>query len=180
MGTHGGGCRKNRKGSGHRGGVGMAGSGKRADHKKTLVLKLYGNNYFGRSGITSKKTARDKRKRINLWEIETNLNKFAKKSGDKWEVNLSDYKILGEGEVKKKLIIKAKEASQSAIEKVKKAGGEIICEEKVKKPKAKIILPDARKSKISGTTKSVDLVGKKTKVKEKDKKIEIKEKKKQK
>ena len=39
MGTHGGGARKKRKGSGHRGGKGMSGSGKRADHKKTLVTK---------------------------------------------------------------------------------------------------------------------------------------------
>jgi large subunit ribosomal protein L15 len=46
MGTHGGGARKKRKGSGHRGGIGMAGTGKRADQKKTLILKLYGNNYF--------------------------------------------------------------------------------------------------------------------------------------
>ena len=145
MGTHGGGCRKNRKGSGHRGGVGMAGSGKRADHKKTLVLKLYGNEYFGRQGITSKKTARDKRKRINLWEIETNIKKFAKKTGDKWEINLSDYKILGDGEVKKKLIIKAKEASQSAIEKVKKAGGEIICEAKVESAEKKKEVKEKKK-----------------------------------
>ncbi|RLG13518.1 hypothetical protein DRN69_05460 [Candidatus Pacearchaeota archaeon] len=45
---------------------------------------------------------------------------------DKCEINLKDYKILGQGDVKNKLIIKAKEASKSAIEKVKKAGGEIL------------------------------------------------------
>ena len=61
MGTHGGGARKKRKGSGHRGGIGMSGSGKRADHKKTLITKLYGNAYFGKQGITSKKTERDTR-----------------------------------------------------------------------------------------------------------------------
>jgi len=52
MGTHGGGARKKRKGSGHRGGKGMAGTGKRADHKKTLITKLYGNKYFGKQGVT--------------------------------------------------------------------------------------------------------------------------------
>ncbi|MFA5953771.1 MAG: uL15 family ribosomal protein [Candidatus Pacearchaeota archaeon] len=130
MGTHGGGARKKRKKSGHKGGVGMAGSGKRADHKKTLITKLYGNDYFGKQGITSKKTERDKRLRINLRTIQLNLEKYGKKNKDVYEINLEGYKILGDGEVKHKLIIRAYEASNSAIEKVKKAGGEIIVKEK--------------------------------------------------
>ena len=125
-GTHGGGARKKRKKSGHKGGFGMAGSGKRADHKKTLITKLYGHGYFGKQGITSKKSQRDKRKRINLLDIGLNLEKYGKKSGDKWNIDLKNYKILGKGEVKNKLIIKAKEASKSAIEKVEKEGGEIV------------------------------------------------------
>jgi large subunit ribosomal protein L15 len=130
-GSHGWGFRKKHKKSGHRGGKGMAGSGKRADQKKTLVLKLYGNEYFGKQGITSKKTERDKRKRINLSDVQANLHTYlkkgiAKKNKDGIEINLKNYKILGDGEIKDKLIIKALEASSSAIEKVKKAGGEII------------------------------------------------------
>ena len=127
MGTHGGGARKKRKGSGHKGGKGLAGTGKRADHKKTLITKKYGNDYFGKKGITSKGTKRDKRDRINLQQIESNLAKYKDKKG---EINLENYKILGQGEVKNKLIIKAKEASKSAIEKVEKAGGEIILSKK--------------------------------------------------
>lgn len=139
MGTHGGGARKKRKGSGHRGGIGMAGTGKRADQKKTLVLKLYGNNYFGKQGITSRGTKRDIRKRINVGEIGLKINSYAKKGIAKEtakgiEINLKDYKILGDGEAKKKMIIRAKEASASAIEKIKKAGGEIILED-IKSPK---------------------------------------------
>ena len=103
----------------------MAGTGKRADQKKTLVINLYGNDYFGKQGITSKRTERDKRKRINLETIEKNLQSYGKKEGDKWIINLEGYKILGNGEVKNKLIIKAEEASKSATEKVKKSGGEI-------------------------------------------------------
>lgn len=125
MGTHGTGSRKSHRHSGSKGGKGMSGTGKRADHKKTLMTKLYGHGYFGKQGITSKKTKRDTRKRINLKQIELNLEKYGKKKGTSFEVNLSSYKILGEGEVKNKLIIKAKEASKSAIDKVKKAGGEI-------------------------------------------------------
>ncbi|MCK5043544.1 uL15 family ribosomal protein [Candidatus Pacearchaeota archaeon] len=126
MGTHGWGARKKHKKTGHRGGKGMSGSGKRADQKKTLITKLYGHTYFGKQGITSRGTKRDIRKRINLHTIETNLAKYGKKVGGKFEVKLKDYKILGTGEVKNKLIIHAKEASKSAIEKVKKAGGEIL------------------------------------------------------
>ena len=128
-GTHGGGARKKRKKSGHRGGAGMSGSGKRSDHKKTLVNALYGHGYFGKQGITSKGTKKAKRKRINLEDIELGLEKYGKKSGDKWEIELKEYKILGSSKnymPKNKLIVKAKEASKSATEKVRKAGGNII------------------------------------------------------
>jgi len=125
-GSHGWGERKKHKKKGHRGGKGMSGTGKRADQKKTLVIKLYGHKYFGKQGITSRGTKRDKKKKINLKTIENNLSAYGKKSGDKWEIDLSSYKILGTGEVKSKLIIKAKEASKTAVDKVKKAGGEIV------------------------------------------------------
>jgi len=126
MGTHGWGSRKQHRSSGNRGGKGMSGSGKRADHKKTLITKLYGGKYFGKQGITSKGTQKDKSNRINLQAIEKNLQKYGKKTNKGFEVYLSSYKILGTGEVKNKLIIKAKEASKSAIDKVERAGGEII------------------------------------------------------
>jgi large subunit ribosomal protein L15 len=125
-GSNGRGFRKKGKGKGHRGGMGMSGTGKRADQKKTLVTKLYGHKYFGKQGITSRGTKRDKRKRINLGTIQENLASYGKKKGEKWEVELKGYKILADGDVKDKIVIKAQEASNSAIEKVKKAGGEII------------------------------------------------------
>jgi len=126
MGTHGTGARKNKRDSGNRGGVGMAGTGKRADHRKTLMTKLYGNSYFGKQGVTSRGTKRDIRKRIDLRNIVSNLESFGKKTAKGWEINLEKYKILGKLNIKEKLIIKAKEASKSAIESVKKAGGEIL------------------------------------------------------
>ncbi len=138
-GSHGGGFRKKHKKSGHRGGKGMAGTGKRADQKKTLMTKLYGHNYFGKQGITSRGTEKDKRKRINLADIELNIDSYvkkgiAKKTKDGIEINLRNYKILGDGDCKNKLVINAKEASKSAIEKVKKAGGKIILSKKESKP----------------------------------------------
>lgn len=132
MGTHGWGARKKHKKSGHRGGTGMAGTGKRGDSKTTLITKLYGHDYFGKKGITSRKTKKDTRQRINLQQIEKNLEKYGKKTAKGWEVNLKKYKILGEGEVKEKLIITAFAASESALKKVQKAGGQIILPEKKK------------------------------------------------
>ena len=58
--------------------------------------------------------------------IERNPGSFGKKTAKGWEINLISYKILGNTDVKNKLIIRALESSKSALEKVKKAGGEII------------------------------------------------------
>ncbi len=129
MGTHGGGARKKRKKSGHRGGVGMSGTGKRADHKKTLITKLYGNSYFGKQGVTSRGTKRDTRQRINLEQIGLDLSKYGQKTTKGWELSLPKHKVLRKGDVKEKIIINCFEASKSAIAKVKKAGGEIIVKE---------------------------------------------------
>ena len=77
--THGGGAKKKRRGSGHRGGVGMAGSGKRADHKKQMVFKLYGKNYFGKHGFKTH-PKKIKIKIINLEDLERNLNLYLNKN----------------------------------------------------------------------------------------------------
>ena len=106
------------KGKGSHGGKGMSGTGKRADQKKTLVTKLYGNKYFGRQGVTSRKAKKKKALFINIRDISSKY--------EPGEIDLKKYKVLGEGEIKGKYIIKAKAASKSAIEKIKKAGGKII------------------------------------------------------
>jgi large subunit ribosomal protein L15 len=129
--THGRGGKKKARGSGHRGGVGLAGTGKRADQRKTTVLNLYGNDYFGKAKVRRRKFA-IKPKAINLQSIENNFASFKskgiikEKAKNEYEINLKGYKILGEGEVSNKLIITASAASKSAMDKVKKAGGIII------------------------------------------------------
>jgi large subunit ribosomal protein L15 len=139
MGTHGTGARKNKRKTGNKGGKGMSGSGKRADHKKTLVTKLYGHGYFGKKGITSIGTKRDKRQRINLITIMNNLESLGKKTNKGWEISLPKAKILNvkDFEIKEKLIISALSASKGAIEKIKKAGGDIILPKKAKKEEVK-------------------------------------------
>ena len=113
--THGWGHKKKHRGAGNRGGRGMAGSGKRADQNKIRVIKKYGTKYFGRHGFKSKNTL--KLKSINLYEIDR-LGKDT--------LDLTNYKILGTGNLTKKVKITANKFSKKALEKIKKAGGEAI------------------------------------------------------
>lgn len=130
MGTHGWGSRKKHVGtSGHRGGIGMSGTGKMAGHKKTLITKLYGTGYFGKQGITSKSTKRKHNEVMNVADVQRNIEMLKKEYGNKEGViEMKDYKILGDGEISIKVTIKAKSASKSAIEKIEKAGGKLILE----------------------------------------------------
>ena len=115
--THGHSAKLN-KGKGSRGGVGLSGTGKRGDQKKTLMINKYGKKYFGKTGVTSRKAPKKKLKFINLRSIQEKY--------PPGEINLEKQKILGNGEIKGKYVIKAKAASKTAIEKIKKEGGEII------------------------------------------------------
>jgi len=109
--THSRGAKKKARGSGHRGGVGMAGTGKRGDQKKTKITKLYANKYFGKVIALRRKQA-PKLKTVNLRDIKS-------------DKDYTGYKILAEGEAQKGLKIKATAASKQAIEKIKAAGGAI-------------------------------------------------------
>ncbi len=127
--THGYGSKKKHRGSGHQGGVGMAGTGKKADQKKPSVWK--DTKYFGRHGFNSKHAL--KVKEINLFYIENHLDLLlkegtVKKEGDHYTLDLKDLgcnKLLGSGKITKKLFVKTLLASASAIEKVEKAGGKV-------------------------------------------------------
>lgn len=116
---------KKHKGSGNRGGKGMAGTGKRADQRKTYVLK-YMYPYFGKQGFTSRSTKRNKTKHINVGDIQIKY-----KPG---EILLENYKVLGDGEIKDKFTVKAKSFSETAVKKIEKAGGKVILLGKESKP----------------------------------------------
>ena len=118
--TCGWGFRQKHKGHGNKGGVGMAGSGKRADHKKQVALESDPKRkYFGKQGATSRGTKRKKYDKINLCDVRANL--FVK---DGCKIDLSKHKILGKGEGYK-AEIRALAATKGAIEKMEKAGGRI-------------------------------------------------------
>jgi len=126
--THGRGFKKKARGKGHRGGVGRAGSGKRADHKKMMVVD--GEKYFGRDK-TRKAGKKIEVKTMTLRKILENLDilikvGIGKENRGTYEINLKEYKIIGNIEIDKKLKIEAKSASRGATEAIKKSGGEII------------------------------------------------------
>jgi len=127
--THGWGAKKKHRGAGNRGGRGMAGTGKRADQKKPSILKEYGSSYFGKLGFKLPQKLQRKEKTINLFYIEENLDKIAKKEGDMYVVNLKELgydKLLGVGIITKKLKIMVSSYSKKAENKIKEHGGEII------------------------------------------------------
>jgi large subunit ribosomal protein L15 len=122
--THGYGSMKKNRGAGNRGGRGMAGSGKRADQKKPTILKKYGSSYYGKKGFNTH--TRDKNTFLNLEYIN---KKLKDKKGDFFIFDASKYsRVLSKGVLTKKVKITCKSFSKSALEKIKKAGGEaIIC-----------------------------------------------------
>lgn len=117
--THGRGFKKKGRGSGHRGGKGMAGTGKRADQRKTFILNM-DKKYFGKKGLKPKPK---KYKIINVSDLE-------KISNGKKEINLNEYKILGDGKINSAFEVYAGSASKNAILKIEKAGGKVILNKK--------------------------------------------------
>ena len=113
--THGSGSMKKRRGAGNRGGRGLAGTGKRADHKKQSIIKEYGTKYFGKFGfkVPYKKI---KINAVNLSFIEEHLQNYLKKGLIKekdgvYEINLDSLgynKLLGSGKLTKKFNISTK------------------------------------------------------------------------
>ncbi len=117
--THGCGSKKKRRGKGNRGGVGMAGTGKRSDQKLPSIWKY---DYFGKRGFVN---VRHKDENvINIIDLE--LGSF--KPDDKGIIDLKKMgydKLLGKGRAAKKYIIVVDKASAHAVEKIKEASGEV-------------------------------------------------------
>ncbi|MBS3145783.1 uL15 family ribosomal protein, partial [Candidatus Woesearchaeota archaeon] len=72
--THGWGAKKKHRGAGNRGGRGNAGTGKRADTKKPTIIKLYGNEYFGKKGFKIPQNIKVVLKTINLQELNQKVD----------------------------------------------------------------------------------------------------------
>lgn len=128
--SHGWGAKKKHRGAGNRGGRGMAGSGKRADQKKPSIWKT---KYFGKFGFVARRNP-DAIKFISLRTIGQTMESLikegvAEKKGDSYTINLEKGgygKLLSQGQVNDKLTIHVREASETAIEKVKEKGGDVV------------------------------------------------------
>lgn len=127
--THGKGSKKKRRGSGNRGGKGMAGTGKRSDNKKPSIWKNAG--YFGKHGFVSKNARNIKA--VNISYLDENILKLpsdaVSKENEFFSVDIKKLgfnKLLSNGKVINKYKIKVPYASKKAIEKIKNNGGEVI------------------------------------------------------
>ncbi|MCP3681156.1 MAG: 50S ribosomal protein L15 [bacterium] len=144
--THGWGSMKKHRGAGSRGGIGAAGTGKRADTNKPSHWKA---KYFGKFGFKNK-NQKVILKPVTIYYIDEHIEKIGKKGAAGYEVSLSDLgfnKLLSNGKVNHKIKITTDYASKKAIEKIKKAGGDVILVKKeVKKAKAPEKEAKAKKS----------------------------------
>ena len=96
----------------------MAGTGKRGDQRKSMILKNTLPEYFGKRQTKMVYGNRHKLKTLNLDRLSFNK---VKDSAD-----YSNYKVVGTLTQPVKLNITAGGASESAIKSVKKHGGEIV------------------------------------------------------
>lgn len=138
--THGWGAKKKHRGSGHRGGRGMAGTGKRADTKKPSIWT--DKYYFGKYGFVRPRGK--KVKGVDISYLEEKYLKLKEKGIIKEEggysivslENIGFQKLLSAGNPSRKYRVTAEQAVKKAIEKIMEKGGEVIVPE-VKHPKAK-------------------------------------------
>ena len=130
--THGWGCKKKHRGGGHKGGRGMAGTGKRNKSKWTWVIK-YMPNYLGKHGFHRPKAVQRELIAVNLKFIDEHLDELmqmgvAYEEEGKIIVDTTQFadKVLGTGKLTKPLVIKAYSFSPKAQERIEAAGGEAL------------------------------------------------------
>jgi len=150
--SHGWGHKKKHRGKGHRGGVGLSGTGARGDVKKSAVLsnskkivqiisaqkgvkmssiKYFGKEYFGKRGFHS--IHKKKNEVLSISFVEENFDAlFAQglivKEGADFVFDstaLGYNKVLGRGNFTKKITLICFEISANAKEKIEAAGGKI-------------------------------------------------------
>lgn len=123
--THGGGSMKKRRGAGHRGGRGNAGSGKRGDAKKPSYWKeTPAKGFFSQTSGPNT---------INVGHLDSMLDTLvaqgkASQKADVFTVNLDVLKVsklLGSGIVRKKIMVTVEAASPKALEKIAALGGKV-------------------------------------------------------
>ena len=118
--THGHGSKKKRRGSGSRGGAGLAG---RFKHKKTF-FKRWGYDKDPRFKSLQKRGIIETEKSINIGDLV--------RLTDKSEIDASEFgygKVLSEGKLDRAVTVKARKFSERAKQKIEAAGGKAVIEE---------------------------------------------------
>ncbi len=108
----------------------MSGSGKRGDAKKTLVIHMYGNDYFGKDQRGAGTRLKKKTPTLSLATLVAQLARrvregTARDEKGTFHVEAEDYKIVGNDAFGIALHIKARRASAGAVQAVERAGGSI-------------------------------------------------------
>ncbi len=128
--THGYGSGKKHRGSGSRGGVGLAGLHK---HKIMRMIK-YMPDHFGKKGFKRPQKVIKEVRVINIKQLDSMIDKLLEekkiqKEKDTYIVKLDELgydKLLGTGKLNHQLIIEAKAFSKSAIKKLEEKKGKAI------------------------------------------------------
>lgn len=131
--TCGGGCSKKRRGAGHRGGRGNAGSGKEKKQKYTW-FQIYKPNHLGKYGFQRAGFLRSDMEGINVSFLDQNLDALEAKGALEYQddvpvvdvAKLGIEKVLGSGRITRPMIVKAPHFSERAKTKIVDAGGQAI------------------------------------------------------
>ena len=123
--THGGGTQKNRRGAGHRGGRGDAG---RKKHEAKNHPEL------GKTGFKRPQKVLEEVEVSNVGDIDRQIENLvesgvAEETDEGYVVDASTLgvdKVLGSGQVRNTLTVHADDFSDSAVEKIEDAGGDVV------------------------------------------------------
>ncbi len=130
--TCGGGNPKKRRGAGHKGGRGLAGSGKNKKTKADFV-RIQFPGHLGRRGFKRPQKILVEEETMNIQELDQKIETYleqgmAEKKGDVISVDVGKLgisKVLGKGKVTRKLEVTAPSFSESAVQKIEEMGGTV-------------------------------------------------------
>lgn len=128
--THGYGSVGQHRKSGSRGGKGAAGMHK---HKWSWVLKYF-PDWYGKRGFTYPQRVKVEYREINVGELRELIEHLRQQGrlemdGDAYVIDLQTLgynKLLGRGSIDFKVKVRVYDASVSAVEKIRRAGGEVV------------------------------------------------------
>lgn len=104
----------------------------RHKHGWSYVIR-YEPDYFGKRGFTSPKSLKQKVKVINVGKLEEIAeSSIVEKEEGKSFIDLESLgytKLLGAGKITKPITVKVASCSKSAVEKIRKAGGQVLMED---------------------------------------------------